>query len=140
MPAAIIIVVLLALGLSASLVAKQRLPAKRKRFVGREGIPLNEIYSTYFAASNLRETDVVELWAKVAEILKLDPQMLRPEDRFKVEFAPVAGYSSAQDELEDLEQYFDSRCREMGINPENEKVETLGDFVRILSQKAVASN
>jgi hypothetical protein len=133
------LVILSVLGLTL-LTANQRLPEKRKRFVDRKRVPLNEIYSTYFTASNLKETDVVELWAKVAEILKLDPQVLRPEDRFKVEFAPVAGYSSAQDELEDLEQYFDCRCKEMGINPKIQKVETLGDFVRLLSQEVAVSN
>lgn len=91
-----------------------RLRKKRARFAQREALPISTIYQTYYATSGLDEQSVVELWLEVARKLKLDPQRLRPTDRFDREFAPVENMN-ALDELEYFDDVVHKRAQQSNV-------------------------
>lgn len=105
------------------------------RIAARDAIPIDQLYRTFYEGSDLKESDVTELWLEVAETLHLDPNKMRPTDRFDKEYAPVGrGWSrSGVEELEDLNDTIRLRCDEQGIPYRHINVETLDDYIRLLS-------
>jgi len=118
-------------GTIATLIEQGRLPEKRKRFEKRETKTLKEIFENYYANLNFDESEFIKTWNEIASILKLDPQKLRPEDRFKDELSPVKGYF-VEDELSDLEEYLRIKCQKKDISFKGEKIKTLDELIRIL--------
>ena len=94
----IVCVLVLAVGLS---IDKYRIQLKRKRFAARASKSFSQIYDEYFKSEGLPFQIVSKVWLNTAEKLRLDPQKLRPTDRFGYELAPVKGYP-VEDEILDL--------------------------------------
>lgn len=112
-----------------------RIRRKRQRFADRPALPCDRIYQTYFAESGLDPIDVQESWQELANTLKLDPQRLRPTDRFDRELAPVAG-TTKLDELDVLEAVAALRVRTRALPCVNWiTVETIDDYVRATSRR-----
>jgi len=114
-------------------IERKRLAEKRKRFMDRPSVPVEEIFRTHYAGASLDKEAVVQAWMKVAEVLNVDPAKLRPSDRFKHELGPVRGYP-VPDELADLEEFLEHRCKELGIRLERGTVNTLDDFIKIVGR------
>ena len=115
-----------------------RIRRKRQRFAHRSALPCDRIYQTYFAESGLDPMDVQESWKELANTLKLDPQRLRPTDRFDRELAPVAG-TTKLDELDVLETVAALRVRTRALPSVNWiTVETIDDYIRATSRRSRA--
>jgi hypothetical protein len=126
--------ILTVIGIVAIRLERERLPEKRQRFQTRQSISLKEIFEIYYAKDSLNESEFISLWIDIASILELDPEKIRPEDRFDTELAPVKGYM-VEDELADLEEYFKIQCQRRGIEICHQKISTIDDFIRILTPK-----
>ena len=114
-----------------------RIRRKRQRFADRPALPCDRIYQTYFAESGLDPIDVQESWTELANTLKLDPQRLRPTDRFDRELGPVAG-TTKLDELDVLEVVLAIRVRTLGLQAVDQTLETLEDYIRATSRRSRA--
>ena len=122
----------------AAQVSEEKRQARRgARIAARDSIPIHQLYMTFYAGSNLEECDVTELWLEVADTLHLDPEKMRPTDRFDKEYAPVGrGWArDVGDELEDLEDIVAMRCHEHKIKRAHARIERLDDYIRIFSGK-----
>ncbi|MCH8315235.1 MAG: hypothetical protein IIA64_04610 [Planctomycetes bacterium] len=112
-----------------------RIRRKQERFAGRPVLPCDRIYQTYFPESGLDQIDVQHSWQELAKTLKLDPQRLRPTDRFDRELAPVVG-TTKLDELHVLEAVLALRVRTRGLQAVDlETLETLEDYIRATSRR-----
>lgn len=126
--------ILTVIGIVAIRLARERLPEKRQRFQTRQSTSIKEIFETYYAKDSLNESEFISIWIDIASILELDPEKIRPEDRFDTELAPVKGYM-VEDELADLEEYFKIQCKRRGIEMGHQKFSTIDDFIRIITPK-----
>ena len=127
---AIVLLLLLAVFCAAAYrIGRRRILIKRERFAQRPSIPVGDIYRSFYADSGLNRQEVTRLWNLVASAMKLDPEKLRPGDRFKEDMGPIKGHL-VPDELEDLEALYERRCGELGIKPKHGMVITLDDFIR----------
>lgn len=127
-----------ACGYIAYRIERQRLPKKRARFATREPLGLNEIYERFYATSGLSQQRVLELWAKVAKTMQLDPEKLRPEDSFDTELAPVKGFPTP-DELNDLTDFYKDEWRRLGHTENPPKLKTLDELIRALATECRAT-
>ena len=62
----------------------------KQRINHREPLAFDEIYQRYFSNLPFSKTLLARVWQEAADDLKLDPQKLRPTDRFRVELAVSA--------------------------------------------------
>lgn len=112
-----------------------RIRRKQQRFAHRPALLWDRIYQTFFAESGLDPIDVEQSWQELATTLKLDPQRLRPTDRFDRELGPVAG-TTKLDELDVLEAVLALRVRTRGLPAVDlETLETLDDYIRATSRR-----
>ncbi len=112
-----------------------RIRRKQQRFAHRPALPWDRIYQTFFAESGLDPIDVDQSWQELATTLKLDPQRLRPTDRFDRELGPVAG-TTQLDELDVLEAVLARRVRTRGLQAVDwDTLETLDDYIRATSRR-----
>ena len=58
---------------------------------------------------------------------------LLPSDRFDLELSPVEGHL-IEDELADLESFYDDECKKSRIEKPLSNPETLGDLITILGR------
>jgi hypothetical protein len=114
---------------------RDRRTRRRARIVERSPLPVEQVYSMYYRDSGLQEADLMQHWLEVAEILDLDPQKMRPTDRFDVEYAAVATFSFPGDELEDLHDRMLDICAQRGIPAPSNLPGTLDQYVKLLSRK-----
>ncbi len=128
----VLVIVVLVLFFVTSNVEDQRLEARRRRFKDRPPMPVHEIYNTYYGASAIDEEAFARTWKQVAELLKIDPERLRPTDSFFSELALVAG-SMAEDETSDLDDLLLAACKEKGLRREDYDPRTLGELVEIIA-------
>ena len=91
---------------------------------------MEQLYTTYFGAGVVSRERFEFLWNAVAATLKLDPNRLRPSDRFDTELSPVEGHL-VEDELIDLTEFYVNECNRMGIAADS-KPQTLDEFIRLL--------
>jgi hypothetical protein len=109
-----------------------RLHAKRARIANRQKMTIDELYDTYYSATQISKDKVVYYWGVIASLLRLDPQKLRPTDRFAVELAPVNG-KELSDEIEDVAQFLVDESKEKGFSFSPEKVKTMDDAIKLLT-------
>lgn len=55
---------------------------KIANFLKRESVSLQEIYQQYYFRKNINKLDFEELWIEVANALCLQPEKLKPTDKF----------------------------------------------------------
>ncbi|MBI3377423.1 MAG: hypothetical protein HY035_03330 [Nitrospirae bacterium] len=132
----LILVLLGIIGIVAHLLEAKRLPKKRQRFAERGKMDVRDIYYRFYADSGIEIHRFTNMWGKIAEILKLDPCLLRPTDRFDKELGPVEGHL-VEDEIVDLEYVIRDEAKKVSLSFNNKKFGTLDDLIRYLCiQKA----
>jgi hypothetical protein len=127
--------VLVALGTILNTV---RMGRKRRRFAKREELALDEIYALYYAHSGLDKGRVLEAWNQAADILRLAPGRLRPDDRFDGQLGP-AGQFWGEDETMDLNHYVRTWCKKHGVPLPSKSLDTLDDLILFLCQSSDSS-
>lgn len=120
-------------------IESQRIPQKQERFRGREKKSLLQINKDYFLEYTIDQSRFEYLWMKAATILKLDPYLLLPSDRFDIELSPVKGFF-VEDEIVDLSDFYEDECKKIGILSRRDKLLTLGEMIIILSTKSAAES
>lgn len=119
-------------------VERRRIAERRKRFMDRPSVPVEELFCTHYAKAGLDKEATIQEWKKVAETLGVDPEKLRPSDRFKDELGPIRGYP-VPDELATLEEILEDRCKELGVPLKRGTVNTLDDFIKIVGRGRTSS-
>lgn len=109
----------------------KRLAAKQARFADREELTMREIYQRFFASDGLGQQEVERYWIEVAKLLRLNPARLRPDDAFSGNLGAVPG-KEKEDEMEDLDEFFEYWCEDAGVEYEPESIKTLGALIRHL--------
>lgn len=92
---------------------------------------MKDIYDTAFSGAGVDYDAFVLLWGAVGEILRIDPGVLLPSDRFGVELAPPAGHELS-DELEEVGELLEGLAKDKGVVLDPETVSTLRDAVTLL--------
>jgi hypothetical protein len=105
-----------------------RIRKKRKRFRYREARNLESLFEEYYSKTLHDKVRFEYVWNRIAQILKLDPKRLRPQDRFSCELAPVSG-AEIDDELDELEEFILEEIGQIGIDADIQKIKTLNDLV-----------
>jgi hypothetical protein len=108
---------------------RKRIVEKGKRIKDRPSVPVEEIYRLHYSDSGLDKDVVISLWKQVASTLKMDPKKLQPTDRFKEELGPVKGYPTP-DEVGDLENILEKRCKELRVDCRPGMLTNLDNFIR----------
>lgn len=125
-------VVIAWLGYAARQIEKRRLPEKLSRFADRESLSPDIIYQRYFNSKMMiRVEEFIPVWQEIGALAKLDPEKLRPSDRFKVELTPVSGHL-VEDELIDLEDMLRRKLRRKGAPLPKEPPQNLEEYICIL--------
>jgi len=126
----IFIIIIIACGVGAGILARRRLPEKRRRFDNREKIDSMTIYDKYYDDIGIDTNRFLDLWNKIGDVLKLDPGLLRPSDSFDNELKPVEGYF-VEDELMDLQDYLKKEAKTRNISLNGVKLNTLDDVIKL---------
>ncbi len=110
--------------------------SKRKRhaeFAVREPLGAEEIFATYYADSGLDKSVVIRLWNECAAKLKIQPEKLRPTDRFKEELAASNFWASLDDPRDDLTRYAIGEGKRFGVTIDLTGTKTLDELIRKLA-------
>ena len=110
--------------------------SKRKRqaeFGNRESVPVEEIVARHYADSGLDKQLVERLWKECAAKLKVQPERLRPSDRFEHELAASDFWASLDDPREDLARYAIAHAKRAGSSIDLKAVKTLDGLIRQLA-------
>jgi hypothetical protein len=113
------------------LIERERIASKRKRFELRPALEIDEIYERFFKDKADYKRFVIH-WAKISEILQLDPKLLLPTDRFDFELSRAEGFPM-YDEIEDLEEYYRIEWSKIHPNQQAPRVDSLYDLIINLS-------
>lgn len=108
--------------------------ARLSRLTGREAMSPEEIYRQYFDDAGLRQEVLVRQWRVAASSLELPAELLRPTDRFDTELKPLTGWPLYDDQIEDLFAWATRRAKVLGGAIDLTGVQTLGDFVTLLTR------
>ena len=103
---------------------------RRKRLSGRRDLPLETVYTEFFAAYRLPKELVLDLWKEVATSFGMPPGLLRPSDRFDKELGPVKGLEF-DDDIIVLEQRAKMRLHKLAVKVDLSKIETVRDYVEL---------
>lgn len=77
-------------GLVAHLLLEWDARRKRQRVFGaRPSVPPHDVFDGCYARSGVDRAQFLSLWNECARILEVPPDVVRPADRFNVEFAPA---------------------------------------------------
>ncbi|HAZ43748.1 MAG TPA: hypothetical protein DDW76_27640 [Cyanobacteria bacterium UBA11369] len=99
-----------------------------QRFAEREALTVEEIFSKYYTQRNLNHLDIIQIWQEITAVLQLDPQKVRPLDRFDTELAAIYLFPRR---LADLDKYLADKCQ--GIIEFNDEIETIDDLILLVS-------
>jgi hypothetical protein len=84
-------------------IERHRRTLKASRFRSREPIPVEQLVAAYVTDDAESRVRLVYWWKRAASILRIDAELLRPDDRFDRELAPVPGFP-IEDELVELNE------------------------------------
>lgn len=107
-----------------------RIKERRLRFAHRKQIAVSDIYNQFYSKIINDKERFVFLWTKIGEILKIDPRLLRPDDRFDGILAPVKG-SEINDELEDIDDFFSDVVSSSGHDYFACEIKTIDDLIKL---------
>jgi hypothetical protein len=107
--------------------------ARNSRFAARSPMSVDEIYARFFANSGIDKELFIRNWEASARCLRLNPELLRPDDRLSDLDIGEAMLPSILDDLEDM---FRSACKERNLDRKNYDPQTLGELVTIISRKS----
>jgi hypothetical protein len=121
----------------AALSERERRRLKISRFVARELVPVDRLIESLPGRTAFTGSSLVQCWKTAASVLKIDPRLLRPSDRFDHELAPVKGFP-VEDELVELGELLQEVIDESGMTEDyancDLKLETFGEYVRFLAR------
>lgn len=109
------------------------------RFAGREKLSKEELYDSYFRQEGLPKEAVLECLGLIDEEYEFLAGFLRPEDKLKKLFEPVATknpwrwlvYQVREGDSEtELGYQLGKRTRQHGTFDARKDIETVGDFIR----------
>jgi hypothetical protein len=107
---------------------------RRSVYSKRDSLSHEEIYRTYYSASEIPPEKVAELWEEVALTLGVPAQKLRPTDIFGNELG--GGYLITSEKLDALTTIADKRAKSLGLTLGFEEIRTLDDYVRFFGSKS----
>jgi hypothetical protein len=114
-------------------VQRRRRKARTKANAARAPLDLDVQLDQVAAETGLERRELGELWIRVAELLKLDPSRMRPDDHIEQDYFPKVrsplGLESPDFDLEDLYLLL-SECRQDRQCRGLPSVVTLRDFLR----------
>lgn len=114
-----------------ALISPRLVRAKRlSRLAGREYLPFDVFYDNFYSGSGLDRESVEKAVRTASETLRLPAGLLRPSDRFDVEYKPPAGYEM-DDEIAELDFDLEAVNRKRGSPLQAEQLDTLDDYIRI---------
>jgi len=125
-----------AVGFGLAVGARSLVVSRRRRqaiFDGRESLTADEIFVRYYADSGLVKSVVVRLWSECTAKLKIQPEKLRPTDRFEHELAASDFWSSLDDPREDLARYAMVEGKRFGVTIDLAGIKTLDELIRRLA-------
>lgn len=109
---------------------------KAARFKGREALAADEFYNQFYAETGLSKAVVLELLQEVAKSVEVDPNLLRPSDRFKSELADIdfGTMFNLDGGLFELTSRAEMRLRKLGAKVDLSRLLTLEDYIRTLGE------
>lgn len=128
--AALLLVAVLWVTLVPRLIRRQR----KERLGDRKLISVDDFYEAYYRSTAIPRELVGELLHGVAAALELPPGLLRPTDRFSVEFGPLPGWGALDDRL-DFYDYLIAIERKYDFKLDRDKIKTLDDLIRAIGER-----
>ena len=108
---------------------------KAKRLGPREELSVEEFYGRFYAQKGLRRHVIAELLPQLGEALEVPAGLLRPEDRFWIEHAPIAG-AGIDDHL-DLYDLMLRVERRYNFHFDRPRIETVDQFLRAAAKASM---
>jgi hypothetical protein len=105
---------------------------KLKRLGNRPNMTGEEFYNLHYASIGIPKDIVTALLERLSKALEVPPGVLRPTDRFDVEFAPLRGWGGMDDRL-DLYNLLGELERESGMKLDS-TVATIDDLIRTVAK------
>ncbi len=102
---------------------------KIARLGRREEVPLDDFYARFYAGTGLAKEIVRESLREIESATDIPATLLRPDDRFGVELAPLAGEEFG-DGLVELIWNTSRREKESGLRVDLSKITTIDDYIR----------
>lgn len=93
----------------------------------------DQFYEKYYASSGLPKRVVLQLLKEVANASDIPVPLLRPEDRFTVELAPIKGWEF-DDGLVELSWLTEDREKRFAGKVDLSKIQTVDDYIRTIGQ------
>ncbi len=94
----------------------------------RREVGATEVYSEYYAASDIPMTTVLECVQAIADAVEVPAGKVRPSDRFGVDYAPMPG-----DGVLALKWFIDDKRKTAGVR-ETRLVYTVDEFIRYVHE------
>lgn len=112
-------------------IERHRRRLKASRFAVREAVSVECQVEACFGGDVESRRSLENWWKKLAHILRIAPDLLRADDRFDRELAPLAGFPT-EDELDEVNDLI----IDLGLADEcqRQQIETFGECVRFLSE------
>jgi hypothetical protein len=107
---------------------------RRQPFTNRESLTSEDIFSTYYKESVVRDEMFIRLWTEIAALLALPAEKLRPTDRFDQELKPLDHWEFYDDHLEHLFAWVSRYADQHGAKINLQEFTTLDDVVRYLAR------
>lgn len=98
----------------------------------RKPMPPDEYYRAFFGEAGLPKEVVLKLLEQLGVALDVDPTLLRPDDRFKVELAPLMTSGLFDDGGAELTWLAEEREKKYGVTIDLGKIETLDAYIMTL--------
>jgi len=114
---------------------KHRRKVKLSRFDDREIIDVKDLVRSSFPANADLSEPLVYWWNRAASVLRIDPQLLRKDDRFDRILAPVRGYLS-RDEIDELDDLIEKVLPKFSKRLQSTPLNTFGECVLYFAQHA----
>ena len=129
-----LLLVLVAVTIGAIFYDRLVLRARARKFSHRKRLSEAEIHARYYAHSDFSPAELAAVWSVVARIVLIDPQLMRPTDRFEIELAPTIWTDSSDSETSDLFMYLGLACDQSELRWDPTTVVTIDDAVELLCQ------
>ena len=104
---------------------------RRSRLAGRDHLRFDAFYDKFYSDSGLERESVAAAVRTASQILGLPAGLLRPTDRFDLEYRPPAGWWNRGDDVTDLIWDLDEMNERRGSPLRDEQLDTLEDHIRI---------
>jgi hypothetical protein len=105
---------------------------KLARLGKREPICATEFYKRFYGGSGFPEAIVHQVRNQLANLSKIPAELIRPEDRLRVELAPVKPWEPDEITLPLQEGLFEAE-QQLGVTLDYRRIKTVDDYIRTLA-------